>query len=1253
MGIFFRKTMLLMVAMLACLCSWGQGMVNVKKYAFADKSYISRMSDNGKWAVTASGNADYPAVPKIINLSTAQQTNIGSDNNDEITADITNDGSIVVGSYNGMPGFWNKGSNKWQALEVGSSQANATTADWNGGCATAVTPDGKYAVGYFDYNDFTIVPALWDLNTKKVIPCPGLPLKDMAHLDQKQMRFEGITPDGRYILVAMSVSYLPSADAGDNQELMGGLSYFLYDRQTSTYKTIGFKSYDNKAWEPLYEGVGVVDGVYMSNNGKYLSGAVRIYRSGDAEVDYYCPFTYDVDKDKFTVYEDETTVSTASYAISNNGTPLLSTPEGSPYRDWKVFDGKYWLSAESLIKQKYGVDIMTDYQYDNTGTAEGISDDGRRILATPDYTGDGSYVMDLPVSIDNVCEGVKVLNSYTVVPAEMSVISAIPSLTVTFDRTIQVLHQGSFVVLEDEQEKVVATATKNQASGKELSVTFRAAKATLEEGEHYYIHIPANFIAMESDASQTNGDIYIEYVGRKDGAMACTGINPAEGSEVAKINVTTNPITLTFDAPVKIAADETRHAQLYRNDETEPIAQMNFYYGNNNVMLAPASTVNLFKENTYRVEVPAGVITDMAGNGGNETISFTYKGAYEREISADDENLFTNNFDNRDISTAFMLYDGDQNVPGDVAKGWNFNKTLPWLWVRENTETDNYVAASHSMYSPAGKSDDWMVVPQLYIPDGNCDLNFVSQSYLKGAKDYLKIYVWESDKVYNTLTKDVVEKIKNEGNLEYNKLQSPGESEEDLTGEWTRSSISLKAYAGKSVYIAFVNDNDDQSAIFIDSIAVKHNMPILVAFDNEESVVNKKETVISGVIAGNNDNETYSEIDLTLTDANNQVIENKKLTGLSLSKGKTVKFAFDKALPLTVGAENRFHVIVKVGDMENTISKSIKDLVFQPVKRVVLEEFTGRDCSNCPLGIVAIENLQKRYGEKFLPIAIHGYTGDPLGSGLDEYYNFLQLNAAPSAKIDRNEGAAIAPMVSVNLQSGTQYVLSAQQATALTGLPAEDLWVDYVEKEMEKEAESDISVKVSYDANTRTISAPTTVRYALNTDNQYLNLFAVLVEQNVDAVYQQNAFSSIVSDVLLPWSKGGEYASAFVTGIKYQDVARATWGTTFNGTSGLLPVTMEAGKEYSTDKIQFVLPEKTDINPDNCEVIVMMFDTNSGKYINAARGSVKPSTGIGNITVDEAQNADNAWYTISGVKLSRKPAVPGLYIHQGKKFVIK
>ena len=49
---------------------------------------------------------------------------------------------------------------------------------------------------------------------------------------------------------------------------------------------------------------------------------------------------------------------------------------------------------------------------------------------------------------------------------------------------------------------------------------------------------------------------------------------------------------------------------------------------------------------------------------------------------------------------------------------------------------------------------------------------------------------------------------------------------------------------------------------------------------------------------------------------------------------------------------------------------------------------------------------------------------------------------------------------------------------------------------------------------------------------------------------------------------------------------------------------------------------------------------------------VDPSTEVNNV---EAADADDSapWYTINGVQLAEKPTAPGIYIHGGKKVVVK
>ena len=79
-------------------------------------------------------------------------------------------------------------------------------------------------------------------------------------------------------------------------------------------------------------------------------------------------------------------------------------------------------------------------------------------------------------------------------------------------------------------------------------------------------------------------------------------------------------------------------------------------------------------------------------------------------------------------------------------------------------------------------------------------------------------------------------------------------------------------------------------------------------------------------------------------------------------------------------------------------------------KRVLLEDFTGQRCVNCPTGTEVIEQLQAVYGDQLIAVGIHGgplgFKGSAKATGLatdlgDEYYNHWQLEYQPVGLIDR------------------------------------------------------------------------------------------------------------------------------------------------------------------------------------------------------------------------------------------------------------
>lgn len=1194
-------------------------------FEFEDQGVIRNMSDNGKWAVSSSNN-ESTCVTHLIDLEKNTSVTLSSNDKTEYGIDVTDDGSTIVGHVANVPAIYSSFVECWMPLE--------TTSDHKKGFATGVTPDGKYAVGELTgSNEFDIIAALWELNEEggTLVSTPGLPKKDMSQKDQGMMQFKAISADARYILGVMSYSYMP---AGNDA---GGCFFYVYDRTNKSYKPIGFKETQVGNWTPLADGLTFISDAVMSNNGRYVSGQAHIARLVEGEEyadEYDVPFLYDVEKDKFTCYDETMIQNTACFAVSNDGVVTTCSPVGSPVREWAVRSGKYWFSFAEILKQKYNTSINTYISSSNTGTINCIADDCKRIVAFPDpYS---SYVVDLPEVIGSVSNGIKLLGSYSVSPENGSYISKLKNVTVTFDRNITAVGSTNSAQILDENDNVVYNSVGFSAEGKVLTISFR--KGALDADKNYKLFIPEGTIALEDDATQTNSDIYVSYTGREDVPVKVNEIYPANNAVFSYIDYSTSPVMIAFDTYINITDSAT--AYLYRNEEEQPFCSLTLAQSENKLALYPTTLQYLYDGSTYRIKISKGAVTDVAGNNPCEAITINYTGNYVRTISADDVILFSDNFDSG--TGNFMMWCGDNLTPNEEMTNWDFSKGLAWGLVRDDETSGNLATVSHSMYSTAGQSDDWLVIPQIYIPDMLCSMNFLSQSYKADKKDVLKVIVWESNNVYNTLDADIIAKMKAEGKVVYDKVQSIGTTEGQLTGEYTKNNISLAEFAEKSVYIAFVNQNNDQSAIFIDSVEVRHDMTYLVTLNYEESVVNKSDVTISGVIIGNSD-KAYDKVTMTLVDSEGKTVDTYTASGLNLKKNAQHKFAFTKTLPLTVGKENKFSVSVSLDGDNNSIKGSIKDLAFQPVKRIVLEEYTGRACGNCPLGIVGMEKLEARYGESFIPISIHTYNNDPLGSGLTNYSSYLGLDqlGAPSGMINRGTGCY--PAVSATVNDKIRYFYTNQDPE----LPNEEdkLWMDYANDEMAIPAECDINIRAVYDEASMSFIVPCEIKYALNAKNLNVNLLTVLVEDNVSQA-QQNFMASYDTQDIGEWALGGKYGQSVVTDYLHKDVCRNVNGFTLNGTGGLVPATVEAGVTY---KAQVSIPVPASVGSlTSCKVIVIMINANTGKVVNAARAKYTGETSETAVEEVESETIiDNAIFTITGQRISSPKK--GINIINGKK----
>ena len=117
-------------------------------------------------------------------------------------------------------------------------------------------------------------------------------------------------------------------------------------------------------------------------------------------------------------------------------------------------------------------------------------------------------------------------------------------------------------------------------------------------------------------------------------------------------------------------------------------------------------------------------------------------------------------------------------------------------------------------------------------------------------------------------------------------------------------------------------------------------------------------------------------------------------------------------------------------------------------RAVLVEEFTGQRCVNCPNATAEIERLQEEYGkENVIAVAIHSgplaffSTDKVLGlrtSLGDEYYDYWRVEAEPSGLINRSGGVLLldkwATRVYQDMQNEALVELTAKAKIADNGM---------------------------------------------------------------------------------------------------------------------------------------------------------------------------------------------------------------------------
>ncbi|MDE6278870.1 MAG: Omp28 family outer membrane lipoprotein [Paramuribaculum sp.] len=175
----------------------------------------------------------------------------------------------------------------------------------------------------------------------------------------------------------------------------------------------------------------------------------------------------------------------------------------------------------------------------------------------------------------------------------------------------------------------------------------------------------------------------------------------------------------------------------------------------------------------------------------------------------------------------------------------------------------------------------------------------------------------------------------------------------------------------------------------------------------------------------------------------------------------------------------------------DTVDMDDRFIAMEPVvdtssRTVLLEEFTGQLCSNCPDAHKIASQLSQQYGDKFIVVSIHGG-----GFGMSEEYtsfndNFVGLATQEGMNYHTSLGVSSWPAGVINRNSG---ILTS------------DAWSAAVRKSFETPAELGILANASVSNGNIEVE----VTLVPSTDIASPNLNVWVTESHIDAFQQDGA----------------------------------------------------------------------------------------------------------------------------------------------------
>lgn len=532
----------------------------------------------------------------------------------------------------------------------------------------------------------------------------------------------------------------------------------------------------------------------------------------------------------------------------------------------------------------------------------------------------------------------------------------------------------------------------------------------------------------------------------------------------------------------------------------------------------------------------------------------------------------------------FTTYDIDGRTPNSAAQQYGFAPGIAWQVMQVDR---NPAAVSNSSYTPIGLAEDWLITPAIVVGEGQT-LTFESQTVSLSTTTK----IGKLDVLVSTT------------GVETTDFTNVLDENLSIRSDLAKYSYDLSAFAGQTIYIAFVNVSMNKDFLVIDDIFVGippvAEMTLSYQRLQENAAAGQR---LSGTVTAGGAT-TITEYTATLTCGD--FTTSRTYEGLSVEPNASHTFTFNESLPApTPGEPQNFTVSVTINKGETIQEEGcILSQAYQPTKRVVVEELTGTWCGFCVRGIYYMEQMNENYPDNFIGIAVHG--GDPMQ--VNSYMNYLS-----------------------SYTIGYPFCM-AMRDTGTEGDPQS--MPTFYNTHINKPGWADVSIYAEWaDENKTSIHTQTSTTFATTGSDIGMQLALVIIENDVnkpgDSNYNQsNSYS------------GGGYgpmggfenlpASIPAAQMYYQEVARAIYDDIETGIIGSIPDNVERDVTYKYYR-ELNLPSNVLVS-ENCQVVALLIDVQSGKIVNAAKCDISDYNSAVTATKGDAF-ASRAYRTGDGIRV--------------------